>query len=506
MASRSERIQRHFEIRLQQSTLVLRGNAEEASSVHLQGTLVLFLTEPLKVQSLRLRLTGEKRVSWGAGGPSTRKEEAFLRIPWEFVNLGPRRGDTLAAGKHEWPFDHVLPGYTPESIEGMSESYLIYRLKATIDRGILSQNVIARKHVRVIRTLDAAALELSQEVAIGNNWEDKINYSITTPNKGVVFGTAVPINFRIASLLKGLRIGEIHTELAEIHHFQIGPRGQLMTPRNHRPVKEVYVFPQDQATELVDGMDCWVFTRQLSLPKTLRECRQSVTALGFRIEHRLEITVKLVNPDAHISRVYAHIPLFIYISPYLPIDENNDMVLPDSGVVDPNDYAVGPPPVYGEHRFDTLFNGMEPSGYLTPAGQLSGANTPFNSQSRRGSADDLASLVGTTRTAVNLSTLQGRLSNLSNTRESHTDQPRRPISACHSDAPPGPGQDGSEESHVDWQDRETVDQTSLPAQHFEYDPAELARVPSYATALRSHPQTPTNEVPPAYEVVDRQDR
>lgn len=77
---------------------------------------------------------------------------------------GPRRSETLAADNYEWPFDLVLKGDTPESIEGLDDTWLVYRLKATIDRGILAQNIITRRHVRVVRTLDTAASELTHEM------------------------------------------------------------------------------------------------------------------------------------------------------------------------------------------------------------------------------------------------------------------------------------------------------------------------------------------------------
>lgn len=92
----------------------------------------------------------------------------FVRHTWEFVHTGVKRGETLAAGNYEWPFDQVLPGHIPESVEGLQDTWIIYRMKATIDRGVLAQNVIARKHVRIIRTLDTAALELSHEMVIFN--------------------------------------------------------------------------------------------------------------------------------------------------------------------------------------------------------------------------------------------------------------------------------------------------------------------------------------------------
>lgn len=88
----------------------------------------------------------------------------FVRHTWEFVYTGSKRGDTLAAGNYEWPFEYVIPGRTPESVEGMQDTWIIYRMKATVDRGVLAQNVLARKHLRIIRTLDTAALELSHEM------------------------------------------------------------------------------------------------------------------------------------------------------------------------------------------------------------------------------------------------------------------------------------------------------------------------------------------------------
>jgi len=68
------------------------------------------------------------------------------------------------AGNYEFPFEVIIPGDTPESVEGLPESWVIYRMKATIDRGRLQQNIHARKHVRIIRTLDPAALELAHSM------------------------------------------------------------------------------------------------------------------------------------------------------------------------------------------------------------------------------------------------------------------------------------------------------------------------------------------------------
>lgn len=55
----------------------------------------------------------------------------------------------------------VIPGSTPESVEGLVYSWVVYRMKATIGRGAFGRDILANKHVRIVRTLDPTALDLS---------------------------------------------------------------------------------------------------------------------------------------------------------------------------------------------------------------------------------------------------------------------------------------------------------------------------------------------------------
>ena len=93
-----------------------------------------------------------------------KQEEKIFKHCWAFVNPVKGKTETLAAGNYEFPFEVIIPGDATESIEGLPECWVIYRMKATIDRGRLQQNIHARKHVRIIRTLDAAALELAHSM------------------------------------------------------------------------------------------------------------------------------------------------------------------------------------------------------------------------------------------------------------------------------------------------------------------------------------------------------
>ncbi|KAL9029661.1 MAG: hypothetical protein Q9196_002127 [Gyalolechia fulgens] len=367
-------------------------------------------------------------------------------------------------------------------------------MKATVDRGVLAQNVLARKHVRIIRTLDTAALELSHEMAVENTWVDKIDYTLSTPTKGVIFGTAVQVHFRIVSLLKGLKIGEVSTKINETQDIIFDLRRQAKKIRSTRTVAEDrFHFPQDQETVLIDGQDAWVFTRQITLPKSLRECLQTVDALGIRAKHNLTFNVKLLNPDEHVS-------------------EENNVILHNLGGVDPDTFAVGAPPLYGQHQLDILYNDLSPTGYTTPAGCLSALSTPF-SQSRRGSADNLASMNMMT-TSVLPTALQSRLSSLNNPPGVSTNHGLETPSTSEGISLVGaqvlplndsslvtPNADESRQDAAIVTPRRMSDHDSehSGAQHVEFGPEEMSKVPSYSTALRSHPQTPINAVPPTYQ-------
>jgi hypothetical protein len=66
---------------------------------------------------------------------------------------------------YEYPFDVVLDGGLPESIEGLPESWIVYRFKGDIGRKY-AKDVQIRKPLRIIRTLGPSALETTHEMVI----------------------------------------------------------------------------------------------------------------------------------------------------------------------------------------------------------------------------------------------------------------------------------------------------------------------------------------------------
>lgn len=98
--------------------------------------------------------------SSSAGNRKHTKEKIFYEKTWTFRNAGKGKSEVLGADNYEFPFDIILPGSLPESVEGLHDTWVTYRFKAEIGRKY-AKDIHVRKPLRIIRTLDPSALELS---------------------------------------------------------------------------------------------------------------------------------------------------------------------------------------------------------------------------------------------------------------------------------------------------------------------------------------------------------
>jgi hypothetical protein len=294
----------------------------------------------------------------------------------------------------------MLPGETTETVEGLPEASITYKLKATVARGKLAYDLHAYKRLRVIRTLEPSALEFLHAMSVENIWPNKVEYSIVIPQKAVVFGSAIPLQTRFTPLLKALELGDITIKLVEVHEISLqSPAGHII--REHKKEKEVtsWTLPmsrEEHWQDMIDdsGQEGWLMNASLDLPRRLGKCLQDVNAQGIKIRHKLKMVVALKNPDGHISELRATLPVTIFISPNMPLDEDGNLVrqLPHGAT---GGMSIAAPPGYGEHMLDQLYEDVEVGGLQTPAPQ-SGMNSPFYAHSRTGSAENLAALVHST--------------------------------------------------------------------------------------------------------------
>lgn len=220
------------------------------------------------------------------------------------------KGLVLPAGNYEWPFEFIFSGSTAESVEGMTETYLTYKLKATVARGRLAYDLHTYKPVRVIRTLDPSALELAHAMTVENVWPNKIEYSIVIPQKAIIFGSAIDVKMRFTSLLKGLKFGVIKCFLIETQEFTIPGVTAHSLERSHKMQRDVgnWTFEMNDEEHYQDildetGQDGYVLQQTMPLPKSLRRCLQDCETNGIKIRHKVKFNVALHNPDGHTSEV-----------------------------------------------------------------------------------------------------------------------------------------------------------------------------------------------------------
>jgi hypothetical protein len=95
-----------------------------------------------------------------SGKKSAYRERTFFEKSWPFRVSGKTKTEILPPDNYEWPFDCILEGSLPESVEGLKDAWVIYRLKAEIGRR-RAKDIVVRKPLRLVRTLDPSALELA---------------------------------------------------------------------------------------------------------------------------------------------------------------------------------------------------------------------------------------------------------------------------------------------------------------------------------------------------------
>jgi hypothetical protein len=142
---------------------------------------------------------------------------------------------------------------------------------------------------------------------VDNIWPNKIEYSISTPTKAIVFGTAIHVDFKLIPLLKGLRIGQITSQLIESHDLTLNPEDPdsiRNTYKNTRTIlTDEHELDEDNIEIIDESAEGYQCTRVLDMPQTLTRCLQDTDTKGIKVRHKLKFRIQLHNPDGHISEV-----------------------------------------------------------------------------------------------------------------------------------------------------------------------------------------------------------
>lgn len=120
----------------------------------------------MSIRGVKIRLEGKRRVSWYYTGGLSAGEVTDKKVFYtDHKQLG-----THAAGTHkinkgviEWPFEFLLDPATPESVEGMSNTWLVWNLYASIERpGWNLKDLLTTSHIRIVRTLGLDQMETTR--------------------------------------------------------------------------------------------------------------------------------------------------------------------------------------------------------------------------------------------------------------------------------------------------------------------------------------------------------
>lgn len=394
--------------------IVFNGGEHEAQNFKLTGRVRFTAPEAMSILKPKVRLEGKRKISWWFMGGISAGEVVDKRVFWNSEQkLGIESSHKVKAGTIEWPFEFELSPAMPESVEGLRETYIVYHLHASVSRpGWNAKDVLAQEHIRIVRTLGADSMEMTRSRVNADIWANKISYSISIPTDAIVFGTSLTADVELSPIKKGLRLGKIELRLMEtvVKRIQASEvpdiRGDKAKSEESEVAKVDMEFPEhsritydDETADnpmLADEM--YKFQATLPLPKSLNLCRQDVDSHQINVTHRFKLMVNIINPEGHISQLVCRLPVKLFISPNLPVDERNEVCgsfnrVSDAQLNSTETSAVAPPE-YGRHQLDQIFSDIDPAGYMSRAG--SGPNTPAGlmAQSRRASHENLASLNG----------------------------------------------------------------------------------------------------------------
>ncbi|OBZ85467.1 Arrestin domain-containing protein C31A2.12 [Choanephora cucurbitarum] len=304
-------------IELETKEIVLLGHASESAGKLLRGSLVLSLTEPMKVRSVHLTFTGKMKVSWSEGighhQHYHKQEKDIIEHNWEFLPaVDHKKAFTLGAGQHKWDFELMLPGDLPQSLEAEG-GQVVYRLKAMVERTAFLHNLVKKQVVQIVRCMMPSEFDLVQTLEIHNTWAEKMMYDILLPSKVYARGQPVPITFHITPIANRLRVRTLTITLKEYCTYTANDCTKTDT-RIVKMKREEDPFSALNSTEPANSI---VWTKQLALdipPMSSTAAFCDADNEMIRIRHKLKFIICLINADGHLSELRCSVPIIIISS------------------------------------------------------------------------------------------------------------------------------------------------------------------------------------------------
>ncbi|KAE8139245.1 hypothetical protein BDV38DRAFT_281410 [Aspergillus pseudotamarii] len=352
----------YFDIRLDQNTIRIPAAGHTVKYGHAQGKVILCLNKPTRVSDVKLHLEGRYYINWDATFPSDShrhckafwKELPFHHDVWSFLRVSAGSSSTtLEPGNYEFPFQMCLPGRLPESMTGVDDCYIRYRLRAQI-YGRKGESVTTSREVTIRKVYHLPLRTVPR--SIENNWPNKLIYNVSIPTPAVPFGGHIRVTYRFVPLLKGLNVKSIRSDIIEAHTVS----NPSYASRSREVLTDEFDPPTWEEMDISTDDRCWYqCSRMLQLPKSTQRCLQSVATTVLQVRHSIQCLITLSNPDGHLSSVRLSLPIVLI---FYPSTSASLQVLSDPVAADEGETAL---PHYNDHVHDAKLVD-NPSTYAGP--------------------------------------------------------------------------------------------------------------------------------------------
>lgn len=247
--------------------------------------------------------------------------------PFDGASVAPGHTFVLEKGNYELPFKVSLPPDIAETIEGLQAGSVLYKFESNMERGGFKNAFTKHKYLRIFRTLSPNNLAVGEEVSVGKSWADRLQYEISIPSRAIPIGGVTPITVRLYPFQKGYELQKIDANLIQYYAFK-DQNGQLYDDESvvfHQVMKNFDdltgcdTLANNAITDKVE------LNSSLHLPTNLKQVTQDCDIAGdsIRVRHKLSIKISLkkrVGDEVKKTEIKANIPVFLYISPHVPVE------------------------------------------------------------------------------------------------------------------------------------------------------------------------------------------
>lgn len=350
--------------------LFLRGKHDRASPIFLSGKLRLSNCKKIHCRKIYIRLMGKIRLNvpipakkiykthevefiklesyfyqhcWDeienfgllkCSNPVSSNEmakEVFNKTPNFFKSLfsdinnrykHPRRNIIMFnPGEHILSFSAVLPGDLPESVHNHPNVFVAYQLCATIQQCKGLPDLTATRQLMFIRTISVDMLDFQNSEFAEIKSKNKMSIHVELPWKIAAIGSKLDISCTVKSKNNDIKITNVIIKLIEYSKYQ--HKNKVVNKR--RKINEIKVsdphffskFTTGSTKQRINHFKCFSFP----IPNNLSQLTQDCSIMEkLTILHELEMNVKVLLPNHKICQFELHLPVYLYISSFIPVN------------------------------------------------------------------------------------------------------------------------------------------------------------------------------------------